>query len=103
MSTPRDGQVALVTRQFTADRGATALSARRRWRYRRHQYALVTARGGECCRRSIGASALVQLANVADEDAVTDMMAERSSAASERIDILVNSASIRGQQRRSSR
>jgi 3-oxoacyl-[acyl-carrier protein] reductase len=98
MSKPLDGQVAIITGSsrrigratalaLARDGAAVVINARSSRREAEDVAAEVAAMGGR---------ALVQLADVADEDAVTKMTAEVVGRFG-RIDILVNNAGIRGQ------
>ena len=77
---------------------ATALALRRRRRGGRHQCALVAAEAEKVAGEvtAAGGRALVHLADVTDEAAVTRMV-EATVTAFGRIDILVNNAAVRGE------
>ncbi len=98
MAKPLDGQVAIITGSSRRIGRATALALARdgaavviNARSSRQQAEDVAAEVA-----AMGGRALVQLANVADEEAVTTMTAEVVRCFG-RIDILVNNAGIRGQ------
>jgi 3-oxoacyl-[acyl-carrier protein] reductase len=98
MAKPLDGQVAIITGSSRRIGKATALALARdgaavviNARSSRQEAEDVAAEVA-----AMGGRALVQLADVSDEDAVTRMIAEVIRAFG-RIDILVNNAGIRGQ------